>query len=77
MPQSAFRRGFLDGWSSIRGSEPAPTIPPCSLEPGRDAYRAGVALGVREAQANPKSAVSGQSAIDTWFYNALQYRGDR
>jgi hypothetical protein len=77
MPQNAFRRGFLDGWSSIRGSEPAPTIPPFSLEPRRDAYRAGVALGVREAQANPKSAVSGQSAIETWFDNAVRYCGDR
>jgi hypothetical protein len=77
MPQNAFRRGFLDGWSSIRGSEPAPTIPPCPLEPGRDAYRAGVALGVREAQASPKSEVTGASAIETWFDNALRYRGDR
>jgi hypothetical protein len=76
MPQNAIRRGFLDGWSSIRGSEPAPAIPPCSLEPGGDAYRAGVALGVREAQVNPKSAW-GPSAIDTWFDNALRYCGDR
>jgi len=77
MPQNVFRRGFLDGWSSIRGSEPAPTIPACSLEPGGDPYRAGVALGVREAHASPRTAVTGPSAIETWFDNALRYRGDR
>jgi hypothetical protein len=77
MPQNAFRRGFLDGWSSIRGSEPAPTVPAIALEPGRNPYRAGVACGVHEAQSSPRSAVTGLSAIETWFDNALRYRGDR
>jgi hypothetical protein len=63
MPQSAFRRGFPDGWSSMRGNEPTPTIPAYSVEPGTDPYRAGVAGGMREA-ASPKSAVTGPSAID-------------
>jgi hypothetical protein len=76
MPQNAFRRGFLDGWSSIRGSEPGPTIPTFSVGPGTDPYRAGVACGVREA-ANLKTAAKGSSAIDAWFDNALRFRGDR
>ena len=46
MPQNAFRRGFVDGRSSIRGSEAAPTVPAYSAEPGKDPYRAGVARGV-------------------------------
>jgi hypothetical protein len=76
MPQNAFRSGFLAGWSSIRGNEPAPTIPTCSVETGTNPYRAGVARGVREA-ANPKTAATGSLAIDAWFDNALLYRGDR
>jgi hypothetical protein len=75
MPQGAFRRGFLDGWSTLRGREPAPAIPAYSVERGTDPYRAGVACGVREA-ASPKSAVTGPSAMETWFDNALRYRGD-
>jgi hypothetical protein len=70
MPQNKFRRGFLDGWSSIRGSEPAPKIPACSIEPGADAYRAGVTRGVQEARAKPKA--SGTVTTDTWIDNALR-----
>jgi hypothetical protein len=69
MTQNKFRRGFLDGWSSIRGSEPAPTIPMMLPEPGRDPYRAGVARGVQEAQAKPAS--DGTATTDTWLDNAL------
>jgi hypothetical protein len=70
MPQSAFRKGFVDGWSSIRGSEPAPTIPACSVEPGMAPYRAGVARGVREAQAKP--IARGTATTDGWIDNALR-----
>jgi hypothetical protein len=49
MPQQSFKKGYLDGWSSIRGNEPAPPVPPCSVEPGENAYRAGVVRAVREA----------------------------
>jgi hypothetical protein len=61
MPLNAFRRGFLDGWSSIRDSEPAPTIPACSVEPGDDPYQAGFARGVQEACAGRAAA---------WLINA-------
>jgi hypothetical protein len=70
MPQNKFRRGFLDGWSSIRGSEPAPTIPACSVESDMDAYRAGIASGVQEAQA--KRPTSGTATADEWIDNALR-----
>jgi hypothetical protein len=71
MPQNAFRRGFFDGWSSIRGSEPAPAVPPCSVEPGKeDPYRAGVVRGVQEARAKPKTA--GTETTDTSLDNALR-----
>ena len=51
MPKNIFTKGFLDGWTSIRGNEPAPPVPAYSAEPGENPYRAGVALGVREASA--------------------------
>jgi hypothetical protein len=70
MPQSAFRRGFLDGWSSIRGGEPALTIPACSVEPDSDPYRAGVACGVQEARVKPP--VSETATTDAWLDKALR-----
>jgi hypothetical protein len=70
MPQNKFRRGFLDGWSSIRGSEPAPSIPACSVEPGTDAYRAGVTRGVQAAQGEPPADET--AVTDTWLDNALR-----
>jgi hypothetical protein len=70
MPQNKFRRGFLDGWSSIRGSEPAPSIPACSVEPGKDPYRVGVARGVLEARAKPPAG--GTVTTDAWIDNALR-----
>jgi hypothetical protein len=69
MPQNAFKKGFADGWSSIRGSEPVPTPPVFSAEPGRDPYRAGVARGVKEAQVKPSA---GTLDADTWINNALR-----
>jgi hypothetical protein len=71
MPLNAFRRGFLDGWSSIRGSEPALTIPACSVEPGTDPYRAGVARGAQEARVKPP-AIDRTLTIDVWIHNALR-----
>jgi hypothetical protein len=70
MPQNAFRQGFLAGWSSIRGDEPAPILPAFSAEPGRDPYRAGIARGVKEAQAEP--AASDAGTLDTWIDGALR-----
>jgi hypothetical protein len=70
MPQNKFRRGFLDGWSSIRGSEPAPSIPAFSVEPGADPYRVGVARGVRDAKAKPPA--DDAAATDAWLDNALR-----
>jgi hypothetical protein len=74
MPQNAFRRGFLDGWSFLRGDEPAPPAPAYSIELGSDPYRAGVALGTREAcsKARLKSSAATKSAIDSWLDNALR-----
>jgi hypothetical protein len=69
MPQNAFRRGFFDGWSSIRGRE-RPTIPAYSVEPGKDPYRAGVARGVQEACAKPPTG--GIATADGWIDNALR-----
>jgi hypothetical protein len=62
VPSNDFRKGFLDGWSSVRGSEPAPSIPACSVERGTDPYRAGFVRGVKEVRAKPP--VSGTATTD-------------
>jgi hypothetical protein len=51
VPKNTFTKGFRDGWSSIRGNEPAPPVPAYSADPGENPYRAGVVRGVREASA--------------------------
>jgi hypothetical protein len=70
VPQNKFGRGFLGGWSSIRGSEPAPPIPTYSGEVGRDPYRAGIARGVQEAQVKPPTTETPMT--DAWIDNALR-----
>jgi hypothetical protein len=64
--------GFLDGWSSIPGSEPAPTVRAYSLELGADPCPAGVARGVQEARAKPPG--TGADTMDTWLDNAALRR---
>jgi hypothetical protein len=70
MPNNAFRNGFLDGWSSIRGDEPAPAIAACSVEPGTDAYRTGIARGVQEACA--ERPTNRTATMDAWQDKALR-----
>jgi hypothetical protein len=74
MSQKTFTKGFLDGWSYLRGDEPAPPAPAFSVESGSEPYRAGIAHGVREAcsKAHPKSTVTGTSPIDGWIDCALR-----
>jgi hypothetical protein len=74
MPQDAFRKGFLDGWSSLRGDEPAPPVPVLSVERGEDTYRSGVARAVSasRSKARLKSTVAGTEAMDAWFDKALR-----
>jgi hypothetical protein len=75
--QKAFTKGFVDGWSYLRGDEPAPATPAYSAESGSEPYRAGIALGVREAcsKARLTSTVTGTSAIDGWIDCALRRSG--
>jgi hypothetical protein len=70
MPQNKFRRGFLDSWLMIRGNEPPPAVPACTVEPGADPYRAGVARGVRDAKAKPPA--DDAAATDAWLDSALR-----
>jgi hypothetical protein len=65
-----FGRASLTAGSSIRGSEPAPTVPAYSLELGAGPCRAGVARGVQEARAKPPA--TGADTMDTWLDNALR-----
>ena len=64
MPLNKFRRGFLDGWASIRGTDPAPKIPTFAAQPGVDPYRVGIARGVAAARAEPQGAISTEARID-------------
>jgi hypothetical protein len=69
MPQNAFRRGFLDGWSSLRGDEPAPTIPACfgrtwhrRISNRHRSWRAGSLRRAADERDRDDGRVAGQSA---------------
>jgi hypothetical protein len=74
MPRNSFRKGYIDGWSSIRGDEPAPPVPAYSAEPGKSPYRVGVVRGVKDAcaKAHSKPMASGSGGTDAWLESALR-----
>jgi hypothetical protein len=74
MPHTEFRNGYVAGWQSIKGRE-QPTAFPIFLVPdGETPYRAGVALGVRDAIASIAEKASTEPSIDDWFDDALRRR---
>lgn len=68
MSQSIFKTGYLAGWQSIRGAVPAPALRVYGATPGVAPYQAGVAQGVRDANAATKAGLS----IEAWVNAALR-----
>jgi len=52
MPHAEFRSGYIAGWQSIKGGEQPTAFPMTHVPDGETPYRAGVALGVRDAIAS-------------------------
>jgi hypothetical protein len=71
MPHTEFRNGYVAGWQSIKGREPTPAFPMFHVPDGETPYRAGIALGVRDAVASIAKR-AGARGIDDWFENALR-----
>jgi hypothetical protein len=71
MSHTEFQNGYLAGWQSIRASEQPSDFPAFQIREGETPYRAGIALGVRDAVASIAKR-AGARGIDDWFENALR-----
>jgi hypothetical protein len=73
MPHNAFRKGYVEGWSSIRGIEHISDIPATAISMDDGPYRAGVKQVIRDACAYvPSSGITKAAELDQWFSSALQ-----
>jgi hypothetical protein len=75
MPHAAFRTGYVAGWQSIKGREQPSVFPMIHVPDGKTPFRAGIALGVRDAVASIAAEKRGtEPSIDDWLDNALRRR---
>jgi hypothetical protein len=74
MPHTEFRNGYVAGWQSIKGREQPSDFPIFHVPDGETPYRAGIALGVRDAVASLAKKAGTDRWIDDWFDNALRRR---
>ena|ERR1700722_10647650 len=74
MPQTEFQNGYVAGWQSIRGRDQPSDLPDFHVPDGETPYRAGIALGVRDAVASIAKKRGSDRWIDEWFDNALRRR---
>jgi hypothetical protein len=74
VPETTFKNGYIAGWQSIRGAEPAPDAPPFQVPAGATPYLAGVALGVRDACNSIPAKRDKENSIDEWLDGALRRR---
>jgi hypothetical protein len=71
MTHDAFRKGYLDGWRSIKGPDQTPGVPARgSITLGEAPYRAGVALGIRDASYSTNSDCP--TTLEGWIERALR-----
>jgi hypothetical protein len=74
MSHTEFRNGYIAGWQSIRAGEEPTAFPTFDVPDGQTPYRAGIALGVRDAIASIAKKAGSDRWIDDWFDNALRRR---
>jgi hypothetical protein len=72
IPHTEFRNGYLAGWRSIKGREQPTAFPMYHVPDGETPYRAGVALGVRDAFASIAEKAGAEHSIDDWIDEALR-----
>jgi hypothetical protein len=53
MDQDSFRRGYIAGWQSVKGSDEHPDVPEAPAEVGVSLYLVGFSRGVRDAKLAP------------------------
>jgi hypothetical protein len=74
MPHAEFRNGYIAGWQSVKGREQPNAFPMFHVPDGETPYRAGVALGVRDAVTSIAEKAGTEPSIDDWFDDALRRR---
>jgi hypothetical protein len=74
MPHTEFQNGYVAGWQSIRADEQPPDFPVFQVPEGETPYRAGIALGVRDAIASIAKKRGSDRWIDDWLDHALRRR---
>ena len=73
MSEGLFKKGYVDGWRWIRGTEEPTCVP--SQEQGElsDPYLAGLARAIRDAGAAPTPPESEEEAVESWLRRALRF----
>jgi hypothetical protein len=74
MPHTEFRNGYIVGWQSVKGREQPTAFPMFHVPDGETPYRAGVAMGVRDAVTSIAEKPGTEPSIDDWFDDALRRR---
>lgn len=75
MPHTEFRKGYVAGWQSVRGRDQPSDFPVFQVQEGETPYRAGIALGIRDAVASIITMKQGtEPSIADWLDNALRRR---
>jgi hypothetical protein len=74
MPYTEFQNGYVAGWQSIRGRDQPSDFPVFQVPEGETPYRAGIAIGVRDAVASLAKKTGTELSIDDWFDDALRRR---
>jgi hypothetical protein len=72
MSHAEFQSGYMAGWQSIKSREQPTAFPMFHVPEGETPYRAGVALGVRDAVASIAEKAGAEPSIDDWFDDALR-----
>jgi hypothetical protein len=74
MPYAEFQNGYVAGWQSIRGRDQPSDFPGFQVPEGETPYRAGIAIGVRDAVASLAKKTGTELSIEDWFDDALRRR---
>jgi hypothetical protein len=74
MSEGMFKKGYVDGWRWIRGTEEPTCVPshPEERELG-DPYLASLTRAIRDAGAARTPPESEEEAVESWLRRALRF----